>query len=98
MWPGLVGKGSGEGQEPAISLERMLQLTAAANVNGAKFDGIDYFLFLPHTDPRPAMTKSFGSPTRSPATVFRSGRSSPPSGRAQWAILPWAMMQPAKNS
>jgi sugar phosphate isomerase/epimerase len=52
MWPGLVGKGSGEGQEPAISLERMLQLTAAANVNGAKFDGIDYFLFLPHTDPQ----------------------------------------------
>jgi sugar phosphate isomerase/epimerase len=52
MWPGLVGKGSGEGQEPAISLERMLQLTAAANVNGAKFDGIDYFLYLPHTDPQ----------------------------------------------
>ncbi len=29
----------------------MLQLTAAANVNGQKFDGIDYFLFLPHTNP-----------------------------------------------
>jgi sugar phosphate isomerase/epimerase len=52
MWPGLVGKGSGEGQEPAISLERMLQLTAAATVDGKKFDGIDYFLFLPHTDPQ----------------------------------------------
>jgi sugar phosphate isomerase/epimerase len=51
MWPGLVGKGDGEGQEPPISLEKMLQLTAAANVNGQKFEGIDYFLFLPHTDP-----------------------------------------------
>lgn len=51
MWPGLVGKGDGPGQEPPISLERMLELTAAANVNGQKFDGIDYFLFLPHTNP-----------------------------------------------
>ena len=46
MWPGLVGKGDGEGQEPPISLEKMLQLTAAADVNGQKFDGIDCFLFL----------------------------------------------------
>ncbi len=51
MWPGLVGKGTDPGQEPPISLERMLELTAAAEVNGQKFDGIDYFLFLPHTDP-----------------------------------------------
>ena len=51
MWPGLVGKGDGPGQEPPISLERMLDLTAAAEVDGQKFDGIDYFLFLPHTDP-----------------------------------------------
>jgi sugar phosphate isomerase/epimerase len=51
MWPGLVGKGDGEGQEPPISLERMLDLTAAAEVNGQKFEGIDYFLFLPHTNP-----------------------------------------------
>jgi len=51
MWPGLVGKGTGEGQEPPISLDHMLELTAAANVNGEKFDGIDYFLFHPHTDP-----------------------------------------------
>ena len=29
----------------------MLELTAAADVNGTKFDGIDYFLFHPHTDP-----------------------------------------------
>jgi len=51
MWPGLVGKGNEEGQEPPISLERMLELTAGAEVDGQKFDGIDYFLFLPHTDP-----------------------------------------------
>jgi len=51
MWPGLVGKGTDEGQEPPISLDRMLELTAAAEINGQKFDGIDYFLFLPHTDP-----------------------------------------------
>ena len=51
MWPGLVGKGDDDGQEPPISLERMLDLTAAAEVNGRKFDGIDYFLFLPHTNP-----------------------------------------------
>ena len=51
MWPGLVGKGDEEGQEPPILLDRMLELTAAAEVNGQKFDGIDYFLFHPHTDP-----------------------------------------------
>ena len=51
MWPGLVGKGTDPGQEPPISLERMLELTAAAEVDGQKFDGIDYFLFLPHTNP-----------------------------------------------
>lgn len=51
MWPGLVGKGTDEGQEPPISLERMLELTAAAEVNGQKFEGVDYFLFHPHTDP-----------------------------------------------
>ena len=52
MWPGLVGKGDGPDQEPPISLQRMLELTAAASVGGRKFDGIDYFLFLPHTDPQ----------------------------------------------
>ena len=51
MWPGLVGKGDDEGQEPPISLEDMLDFSAAAEVDGRKFDGIDYFLFLPHTNP-----------------------------------------------
>jgi len=47
MWPGLVGKGS-PGAEPAIDLETMLDLTAKANVDGEKFDGVDLFLFDPH--------------------------------------------------
>jgi len=51
MWPGLVGKGTDEGQEPPISLEDMLDFSAAAEVDGRKFDGIDYFLFKPHTNP-----------------------------------------------
>jgi sugar phosphate isomerase/epimerase len=48
MWPGLVGKGPDS--EPPIDLETMLNLTAAAQVDGVKFDGVDLFLSLPHTD------------------------------------------------
>jgi sugar phosphate isomerase/epimerase len=47
MWPGLVGKGS-PGAEPCIELDTMLDLTAKAEVNGTKFDGVDIFLFDPH--------------------------------------------------
>ena len=47
MWPGLVGKG-GPGAEPPIDLDTMLCLTAAAQVNGTRFDGVDLFLFDPH--------------------------------------------------
>ncbi len=45
-WPGIVGKG-GDG-EPLIDLDTMLDLTAGAEVEGVKFDGIDLFLFEPH--------------------------------------------------
>src|ERR1700739_3336204 len=48
MWPGLVGKGPDS--EPPIDLETMLQLTAAAEVDGERFEGVDLFLSLPHTD------------------------------------------------
>src|SRR5579862_9402544 len=48
MWPGVVGKGAGS--EPPIDLDTMLRLTAAANVDGVKFDGVDLFLASPHTD------------------------------------------------
>ena len=37
-WPGVVGKG--EGSEPPIDLDTMLDLTAAAEVDGIKFDGV----------------------------------------------------------
>jgi sugar phosphate isomerase/epimerase len=50
MWPGLVGKEAGT-DHPPIPLEHMLGLTAATTVNGRKFDGVDLFLFHPHTDP-----------------------------------------------
>src|SRR5882757_5643908 len=49
MWPGLVGKGS-PGAEPSIDLDTMLDLTAKAEVNGVRFDGVDLFLYNPHTD------------------------------------------------
>ncbi len=49
MWPGLVGKG-GDGAEPVVGLDTMLDLTAAAQVNGVKFDGVDLFLYAPHID------------------------------------------------
>ncbi len=48
MWPGLVGKGPDS--EPPIDLDTMLDLTAAANVDGVRFEGVDLFLFDPHVD------------------------------------------------
>src|SRR5258708_39796075 len=48
MWPGLVGKGPDS--EPPIELETMLNLTAAAEVDGQRFEGVDLFLASPHTD------------------------------------------------
>src|SRR5512142_2720405 len=48
MWPGLVGKGPDS--EPPIDLDTMLGLTAAAQVDGVRFDGVDLCLSLPHTD------------------------------------------------
>jgi hypothetical protein len=47
MWPGVVGKGGGA--EPPIELTTLLDLTAAASVDGVKFDGVDLFLAEPHT-------------------------------------------------
>jgi len=48
MWPGIVGKG--DGSEPVIPFDTMLEKTAAAEVDGVKFDGIDIGLFDPHID------------------------------------------------
>lgn len=52
MWPGVVGKGDTPDLEAPIGLERMLDLTCAAEVDGRRFDGVDLLLFLPHLDPR----------------------------------------------
>ncbi len=46
MWPGLVGKGPDS--EPPIDLDTMIDMTAAAAVDGQKFDGVDLFLSDPH--------------------------------------------------
>ncbi|MBA3516086.1 MAG: TIM barrel protein, partial [Rhizobiales bacterium] len=48
-WPGVVGKGSGDG-ELIIPLDTLLELTANAEVDGHKFDGIDLFVTAPHFD------------------------------------------------
>jgi hypothetical protein len=45
-WPGLVGKGPDS--EPVISFDQLLEMTAAAEVGGVKFDGIDVGLLEPH--------------------------------------------------
>jgi sugar phosphate isomerase/epimerase len=65
MWPGLVGKG-GPGAEPPIDLDTMLDLTAAAEVDGVRFDGVDLFLFDPHTsiDATPAELKTLAEKIR----------------------------------
>ena len=60
MWPGLVGKGGDS--EPPIDLDTMLAMTAKAEVNGVKFDGVDLFLADPHTsiDSSPDEIKKLG--------------------------------------
>ena len=45
-WPGIVGKGPDS--EPPIPFDTMLEMTANAEVDGVKFDGIDLGLLDPH--------------------------------------------------
>jgi sugar phosphate isomerase/epimerase len=45
-WPGIVGKGPDS--EPVIPFDTLLEMTAAAEVDGVKFDGIDIGLLDPH--------------------------------------------------
>ena len=49
MWPGIVGKGAPD-SEPIIPLDTLLELTAKAEVDGQKFDGVDLFVVAPHFD------------------------------------------------
>src|SRR6185295_4433404 len=46
-WPGVVGKGA-PGAEPIIPLDTLLELTANAEVDGVKYDGVDLWLADPH--------------------------------------------------
>jgi sugar phosphate isomerase/epimerase len=71
-WPGVVGKG--EGSEPPISLETMLDLTAAAEVNGQRFEGVDLFLFDPHVsiDSSDAQLEQLAEKVRSRGLVVGS--------------------------
>lgn len=48
-WPGIVGKGAPD-SEPIIPLDTLLELTANAEVDGVRFDGIDLFITAPHFD------------------------------------------------
>ena len=47
-WPGIVGKGADS--EPPLSFDMMLEMTAAAEVDGIRFDGVDLGLLEPHID------------------------------------------------
>ena len=49
MWPGIVGKGAPDA-EPIIPLDTLLELTAKAEVDGQRFDGVDLFIVAPHFD------------------------------------------------
>ena len=49
MWPGIVGKGAPD-SEPIIPLDTLLELTANAEADGQKFDGVDLFVVAPHFD------------------------------------------------
>jgi sugar phosphate isomerase/epimerase len=71
-WPGVVGKG--DGSEPPIGLSEMLDLTAAAEVDGVRFDGVDLFLFDPHVsiDSTDAQLEELAKQVRSRGLVVGS--------------------------
>ena len=60
MWPGLIGKGDDEGQEPP-SASRICSIFRPPPRWTEEFDGIDYFLSSTRT-PRQATTSSRESP------------------------------------
>jgi sugar phosphate isomerase/epimerase len=72
MWPGLVGKGPDS--EPPIALDTMINMTAAAEVDGVKFDGVDLFLSDPHVsiDSSPDDLKRLADTIRSKHLVVGS--------------------------
>ena len=96
MWPGLVGKGPDS--EPPIDLDTMLDLTAAAEVNGTRFDGVDLFLFAPHVDidSTDADIEQLAEQISSRNLVV--GSSSRPCGRPPEAAPRWVRKQIARIS
>ena len=56
--PAWSAKATTRARKPPIGLEQMLDLTAAAEVNGQKFDGVDCFPFLSRTSTPRAVTTS----------------------------------------
>src|SRR3954471_16025724 len=96
MWPGLVGKGS-PGAEPCIDLDTMLELTANAEVDGIKFDGVDLFLFEPHVgiDSSDDDLKRLADKIRAKGFVVGSVVAPvwPPTGGGQ----PWAMRKSGRR-
>ncbi len=97
MWPGLVGKGPDS--EPPIDLDTMLDLTAAASVDGVKFDGVDLFLFDPHVsiDSSRRRPEAAGRPDRV-AQASSSARSSRRCGRRPAAARRWGATRIARTS
>ena len=98
MWPGLVGKGS-PGAEPPIDLDTMLDLTATAEVDGVKFDGVDLFLFDPHVDidATDDELKTLADKVAQ-REASSSARSSRRSGRRPAAARRWAATRTGRSS
>ena len=97
MWPGLVGKGPDS--EPPIDLDTMLDLTAAAEVDGVKFDGVDLFPRRPAHRHRLRRRRS-EAPGRESRRhrAWWSARWSRRSGRRPAAARPWATTTSATAS
>ena len=95
-WPGLVGKGPDSG--PPIDLDTMLSLTAAADVDGVKFDGIDLFLFDPHVNIDSSDDDIKRWPRRCGLRAWLSARWWRRSGRRRAGDRPWAPSPSASSS
>ena len=95
-WPGLVGKGGRKRTRDRF--ETMLDLTAAAEVDGLRFDGVDIFLSLPHTELIRRMTISKGLPIASGRAAWSSARWSLPCGGRLAAVRRWGRRRSARTS
>ena len=89
--PGPAWSARATGAEPPIDLDTMLDLTAAAEVDGVKFDGFDLFLFAPHIniDASDDELQELADKAQSRGLDDRHGRRAR-SGRRPAAARPWA--------